>query len=107
MGILLVFTGLQSTEKGKSGIEQIELVMPCTDPEGIQIYPLLKAKIEKRLRNPPWHCRIKPDSTFCRKGKTHYIVHINLGDDFYAAGMDVPGPGPFVIIEAALEEGDS
>jgi len=26
---------------------------------------------------------------------------------FCAAGMDVPGPGPFVIVEAAWEEGDN
>jgi hypothetical protein len=98
MGIVDAFINLRTLERGpgitrKQGIEQLVLTLETTDPDGNQIYPILKAKLLRRLRKPVWN--LKADEKFYtwRKGETPYVVIIDLKG--------------FVVVTAAWEEGDS
>jgi len=111
MGIVYTFTNLRTLGKGEKalpqrlGIESIQLVLLPTDPDGEEIYPLLKTKLLRRLRKPIWNLTVDDKAYFWRKGKSHYFVSVNL-HDFYRPEIPLPGPGPFVIVEAGEEEGD-
>jgi hypothetical protein len=93
MGIVGVFTNLRSLAEGKLGIEQLVLTIETTDPDGNDIYPILKAKLLRRLRKPVWSLKVDGTLYTWRRGTTHYIVSIDLKG--------------FVIVTAAFEEGDS
>jgi hypothetical protein len=109
MGIVHAFTNLRTLEKGpgitrKLGIESIDLALPPTDPDGNQIYPILRAKLLSRLRRPVWHLKVDDKFYFWRRGKTHYFVSIKFA---YAPDIPLPGPGPLVMVGAGWEEGES
>jgi hypothetical protein len=112
MGIVYAFTNLRTLEKSKEakahklGIESIQLVLLPTDPDGKQLYPILKEKLLRRLHKPVWNLKVDEKTYFWRKGKTPFFISINF-HDFYAPEISLPGPGPFVIVQAGWEEGDS
>ena len=82
------------------------LALPPTDPDGNQIYPILEAKLLRRLRKPAWNLSVDGKDYYWRRGKTPYIVSIDF-NNFHAPEIPLPGPGPFVIVAAGWEEGDS
>jgi hypothetical protein len=108
MGIVDVFTNLRSLAERKSGIEQLRLLLPPTDPDGNLIYPILKAKLLRRLRKPVWNLIVDDKAYFWRKGKTPYIISVDF-NSLYGPKNPFPdgGLGPFVVVEAGWEEGDS
>jgi hypothetical protein len=118
MGIVYAFTSLRTIEKGegiprKQRIESLQLVFQPTDPDGKQIYPLLKAKLLRhlRLRKPVWKLFVDKGEEnerayFFRKGTPEYFIRIDV-HNFFALEIALPGPGPFVIVEAGWDEGES
>jgi hypothetical protein len=90
----------------KAGIESLLVVLQPTDADGNQIYPILKAKLRRRLPKPVWNLKFDDKLYIWRRGKTRYIVSLELSD-FYRQELPLPGPGPFVLVEAGWEEGES
>jgi hypothetical protein len=91
------------------------MVFQPTDPDGNQIYPPLEANLLRhlRLRKPVWKLIVDKDDEdkyerayFSRKGTPSYFISINI-HNFFALEIPLPGPGPFVIVEARWEEGES
>jgi hypothetical protein len=75
MGIVYAFTNLRTLERGegvthKQGIEQLTLVLQPTDPDGNQLYPILRARLLRRLRKPVWNLKVDKTAYFWRRGKT-------------------------------------
>jgi hypothetical protein len=93
--------------KGKCRLEYSMFVMPQTDPAGTKLLPLLKSELEKRLRKPDWQLTAADQrGPFWRRGKTNETIDLSL-DNFQSPTNDLPNNGPWILLTAAKEEGNS
>ena len=85
-------------------------LMPLADAQHREVYPLVRAKLLKKLRSP-WSYKIDDadkDLILWRKGDSRFIVYLEKSD--YAVdpfGPAVPEPGPYVVVTMGEEQGES
>lgn len=111
-GVLYLYSNLalQRRNGGMAWVSDIQFAMPRKDASGREVYPLVVALFEKRLRPPTWvhttYARRYGLSHFWRKGTSRYVLHLDLVD-FEAYGFnEPPGSGPWVIVGGGEEQGE-